>query len=285
MRTPLYWPPKAKIAPLGAQKESAEMKAIAHRSTFVPIMGMLIALAWLMLWVWEISPYGRYLNHGQLAELDVEGGTGGILMSAALYVAGWTLMTVAMMLPTSLPLVEIFRRLTSRRANRAQLVGLLIAGYLGVWLAFGVVAHVADWGLHGLYEQSAWLESNAWVFGAGPLLLAGAFQFTALKYRCLDKCRAPLGFVMAHWRGSRERTQAFLLGVHHGAFCVGCCWALMFLMFAVGTGNVGWMLALGAVMAIEKNMPWGRKMSAPLGVALLGWGSLIVLDHSWSWQV
>ena len=78
--------------------------------------------------------------------------------------------------------------------------------------------------------------------------------------------------------------QALLLGVRHGAYCVGCCWALMLLMFAVGTGNVGWMLALGAVMAIEKNMPWGQKLSSPLGVALLGWGTLIVVDHSWAWN-
>ena len=260
------------------------MRAVAHRSYFLPIIGTLIALGWLTLWMWERSPYGRYLNHAGLGEIELEGGLDGILVLAVVYVTGWTLMTVAMMLPTSLPLVEIFRRLTLRRADRAQLVALLIAGYLGVWVAFGVVAHVADWGLHELYERSAWLESNAWVFGAGSLLVAGAFQFTALKYRCLDRCRTPLSFVMAHWRGSRERTQAFLLGVNHGRFCVGCCWALMLLMFAVGTGNVGWMLVLGAVMAIEKNVPWGRRLSAPLGAALLLWGGLIVVNHSWSWQ-
>jgi predicted metal-binding membrane protein len=71
-----------------------------------------------------------------------------------------------------------------------------------------------------------------------------------------------------------------LLGIRHGIFCVGCCWALMLLMFAVGVGNVGWMLALGALMAVEKNMPWGRKLSAPVGVALLGCGALILLSHS-----
>lgn len=261
------------------------MKAITHRGLFVPIMGTLIALTWLTLWIWEQSPYGRYLNHAELGEIDLQGGVGGILLLAILYVTGWTLMTVAMMLPTTLPLVEIFRRLTRQRPEHMQLVALLIVGYLGIWLAFGIAAHVFDWGLHEAFERSAWLQSNAWVFGAGPLLLAGVFQFTRLKYRCLEKCRAPLSFVMQYWRGSRERMQSFLLGVHHGIFCVGCCWALMLLMFAVGTGNVGWMLALAAVMAIEKNMPWGRKLSTPLGVALLGWGGLIVLNHSWSWQV
>jgi predicted metal-binding membrane protein len=79
--------------------------------------------------------------------------------------------------------------------------------------------------------------------------------------------------------------QAVLLGIRQGAFCVGCCWALMLLMFAVGTGNVGWMLALGAVMAIEKNMPWGRKPGPPLGVGLLRWGEFIALDNSWAWNL
>ncbi|MFQ6016805.1 MAG: DUF2182 domain-containing protein, partial [Kiloniellaceae bacterium] len=175
------------------------MNPLAHRGTFLPIMGALIALAWLTLWTWEQSPYGRYLYHGQLAELGLEDGLGGVLWPAVLYVAGWTLMTVAMMLPTSLPLVEIFRRLTRRRADHGQLVALLIVGYLGVWLAFGVAAHVFDWGLHELVERVSWLEANAWVFGAGVLVLAGAFQFSRLKYRCLDKCRTPLSFVMEHW--------------------------------------------------------------------------------------
>ncbi len=259
------------------------MKGIAHRSLFVPLMGVLIALAWLTLWAWEVSPYGRYLNHGELANVDLVG-IGRVLTTAVLYVSGWTLMTVAMMLPTSLLLLEIFRRLTARRADQAQLMTLVVVGYLGVWLAFGVVAHIADWLLHEAYEHIDWLQASAWVFGAGPLLLAGVFQFTSLKHRCLDKCRTPLSFVMEHWRGSRERTHAFLLGVQHGAFCVGCCWALMFLMFAVGTGNVGWMLMLGAVMAIEKNVRWGRRLSAPLGIGLLAWGALITLDHSWAWN-
>lgn len=259
------------------------MIVASHRNYFLPSLGFLVVLAWATLWIWEQSPYGRYLGHGELGAIDLQG-VGGIALQASIYVAGWMLMTVAMMLPTTLPLVEIFRRLTQQRPDHAQLVGLLIAGYLGIWLVFGVVAHVFDWALHEAFERGAWLQSNAWVFGAGPLLLAGAFQFTRLKYQCLEKCRAPFGFVMQYWRGKREHKQAFALGVHHGMFCVGCCWALMFLMFAVGTGNVGWMLMLAAVMAIEKNMPWGRRISTPLGVSLLAWGGLIVLNHSWSWQ-
>jgi predicted metal-binding membrane protein len=123
--------------------------------------------------------------------------------------------------------------------------------------------------LHEAVERSAWLGTNAWVISAGIFVLAGLYQFSSLKYACLDQCRSPLSFITEHWRGRRESAHAFHLGVRHGLFCVGCCWSLMLLMFAVGVGNLGWMLALGAFMAIEKNLPWGRRLSAPLGVLLL----------------
>jgi len=257
---------------------------LAHRNLFLPILLGLVMLAWLTLWIWEQSPYGRYLNHAELGSIGLDGGPLSLLSQASLYVAGWVLMTIAMMLPTTVPLLQIFRRLSSQRADANQLLRLVITGYLAVWLGFGIAAHVFDYGLHRSYERSEWLQANPWVFGAGPLLLAGVFQFSRLKYSCLDKCRSPLSFAMQYWRGTRHQWHSFLLGAHHGVFCIGCCWALMMLMFAVGMGSVGWMLALACVMAIEKNMSWGRKISAPLGVGLLAWGSLIVINHSFTWQ-
>src|SRR5438132_555279 len=86
--------------------------------------------------------------------------------------------------------------------------------------------------------------ASPWVIGAGVLLLAGLYQFTALKHKCLEKCRSPLSFIMEHWRGGRQEQEAFHLGVRHGMFCVGCCWSLMLLMFVVGVGSLAWMLAL-----------------------------------------
>jgi predicted metal-binding membrane protein len=90
---------------------------------------------------------------------------------------------------------------------------------------------------------------------------AGLFQFSRLKYHCLDKCRTPYGFIVQHWHGPQPSRSAFQLGFDHGLYCVGCCWAIMLLMFVVGTGNVGWMLALGAVMAVERTCP-GAAISA-----------------------
>jgi predicted metal-binding membrane protein len=260
------------------------MNVVVERKAFFWSIGSLITLSWLTLWIWGRSPFGRYLDHGRLGEIGLFDGAASVLLPAALYLLGWTLMTTAMMLPTAIPLLEIFQRLTARRPERLQLMALVIAGYLGVWAGFGVAAHLGDWLLHEVVERTRWLEANAWVIGAGTLLLAGGFQFSRLKYRCLDKCRAPLSFVMEYWRGDHDRRNAFSLGVNHGLFCVGCCWALMLLMFGVGVGNIGWMLALGVVMVIEKNMPWGRKLSVPLGVALVGWGTLILLNHLGSWQ-
>ena len=237
------------------------------RRLFAALMVALIALAWLALWVWGQSPYGRFLSHHSLEAVR------GNAVLMLVFVAGWTLMVVAMMLPTSLPLVALFRTLVRGRPDRTWLTVLLIAGYLVVWTLSGILVYSGDWILHGAVEQSMWLEANVVPFiGAGTLIMAGLYQFTSLKYKCLDKCRSPLSFITEHWRGSHERSQSFLLGAHHGLFCVGCCWSLMLLMFAIGAGSLGWMLVVGTVMAIEKNMPWGRKISTPLGVVLVGWG-------------
>ena len=244
------------------------------RKLFSALMAVLIALAWLALFVWGESPYGRFLSHEELGE------TGEHSAYLLLFVGGWTLMTVAMMLPTSLPLVTLFYALTRKRSERPRLVGLLITGYLGVWMLFGAVIHLGDWGIHEAVERNGWLEANAWVIGTGTIALAGIYQFTPLKYYCLEKCRSPLSFIMGHWRGNYERSQALRLGLHHGLFCVGCCWSLMLLMFVVGVGSLGWMLALGAVMAVEKNISWGRMISMPLGTILLLWGLALAVGNT-----
>jgi predicted metal-binding membrane protein len=242
---------------------------------FFGLIALLIVFAWIGLWLWQQSPQGRFLSHEEIAGVESVGDS--YLTLLALFVAGWTLMTVAMMLPTSLPLVAFFRTFVRARPNRVLLVSLLVVGYVGVWAAFAGLVHLGDIGLHETVSRIRLLEENAWAISGATFLFAGAYQFTALKYRCLDKCRSPVSFVMQNWRGRRQGWDAFRLGVHHGIFCLGCCWALMLLMFAVGLGNVGWMLALGAVMAAEKNMPWGRRLSAPLGIVLIGSGLMLVL--------
>ncbi len=251
--------------------------------TFRWLFAGLTGFAWLTLWLWSVSPYGRLLEHGGWSEVGVLGAIcrsipeGDVLVPAVLYAAGWVLMIAAMMLPTTLPIVEMFRRIVAERKDHNRLVALLIVGYLATWLGFGVIAHALDGLLHWIAEGFPWLATHAWAVGAVVLGTAGVFQFSALKYRCLDKCHTPFGFIIQRWHGRAPAREALRLGIDHGLFCIGCCWALMLIMFVVGTGSIGWMLALAAVMAAEKNLPGGKRLRTPLGMALIASAATIVL--------
>jgi predicted metal-binding membrane protein len=260
--------------------------AARHRRVFLPLLAGLVALAWAGLWAWSRSPYGRYLEHddwtasGPAASLCRAIPAGELVVPAVFYATAWILMTAAMMLPTTLPLFNIFDRLTAGRPDHGRLLALLGLGYMAVWGVFGLLAH----GLHSavllVFDRVPALAWHGWMIGAAVIAAAGAFQFSPLKYRCLDKCRTPLSFVIEHWRGHAHGWHAFALGAHHGLFCVGCCWALMLLMFAFGAGSLGWMLVLAALMAVEKNFAWGKRISTPLGVALLAWAAVVAATHA-----
>lgn len=245
-----------------------------HDRWFVPLFGGTVLLAWVVLGAWDLSPYAAYLRHdwtrlGLAASLCSALPAGELLGPAVLYAGGWVLMTAAMMLPTTLPLVMVFRRTTRARPDGGRLLALLFAGYLAAWFAFAIAAHLLGLLLLESARASLWLTFNGWVIGFAILAAAGLFQFSPLKYRCLDGCRSPLAFVLARWTGRRPARESLRIGFVHGAYCVGCCWLLMMLMFVVGTGSLGWMLALGAVMALEKNSRWGRRLAAPVGILLL----------------
>jgi predicted metal-binding membrane protein len=228
------------------------------------LVGSLVALAlaaWLSIWLWEGSAYAVYLGHDTLGAPT--------LLGAGLFTVGWVLMIVAMMLPSSAPLVMTFAALVGRRARPRLLVALLLTGYLATWAAFGLAAWLADRTVHAAVESVPWLAGHPQVIIATTLLAAGLWQFSPLRDRCLDACRSPLGFVLNRWRGTSERQEALLMGVAHGAFCIGCCWSLMLVMFGVGLGSLVTMLALGAVTAIEKNLPQGRRLTRPIGVVLV----------------
>ncbi len=250
---------------------------------FPPLALSLAGLAWVLLFGLHASPYGRYLHHGDWGAV----GLGAAICSAVpggawlaplmAYAIGWLLMTAAMMLPTTLPLTRIFGRIAAGRHDGAVLHGLLIMGYLVAWSGFGVLAYALDRALHASFFGWPWLARHPEMLGAMVLAMAGGFQFSRLKYHCLDKCRTPLGFITSHWHGPQPWREAFWLGLAHGGYCVGCCWALMLVMFFVGTGNMGWMLVLGLVMAVEKNHSWGRRIAAPLGSILLVFACMVLL--------
>jgi predicted metal-binding membrane protein len=225
------------------------------------LLGAMAATAWLALWLWGSSSARGYLGHDAAGPSPV--------VTAGLFVFGWLLMIVAMMLPSSIPLVVTFSRLVGRRRRPGRLVGLLLVGYLAVWTAFGLAAWAADRVVHAAVEALPWLAAHPELILGSTLLIAGLWQFSPLRDRCLEECRSPLGFVLNRWRGTSERREAFALGIAHGAFCVGCCWSLMLVMFGVGMSSLVAMLVLGGVTAVEKNLPEGRRLTRPVGVLLV----------------
>jgi predicted metal-binding membrane protein len=271
--------------PTAAGAPGAVVKSGEREATLLALLGLLALASWAALWAWSVSPYARYLVHdswgdaGVLAALCRAIPQGDIVVPALLHALGWMLMIAAMMLPTTYPLLAMVRRVTAERQDAGRLLGLVVAGFVVAWLGFGVLAHGADAALRWAAGQSGWFVANGWMVGAAVLAGAGLFQWSSLKYRCLDRCRTPFGFVNSRWHGRSPPREAFRIGIDHGLFCVGCCWALMTTMFVVGTGSLGWMLALAAVMAAEKNLPWGRRLAPPVGVALLGWAGVIVVAH------
>jgi predicted metal-binding membrane protein len=256
--------------------------AAARRRTpadlgLIAVIALLSVGAWYALWSMDQASSGSAGHHHHHHEaMALTTGPLATLLAGGLFVGGWVVMTIAMMLPSSLPLLAIFRRLVRERGDRAPLVGLLVGGYLAAWAVFGALAFGATLLLRWLAEAVPAVAPAAEWAPAALFVLAGAFQFSALKYRCLDLCRSPLSFVTSHWHGSNARKEALRLGWDHGVFCVGCCWALMLLMFAFSAAHLLWMLVLGALMAIEKNARWGRRMSAPVGVALIATGLALV---------
>jgi predicted metal-binding membrane protein len=231
--------------------------ALGERSFKTGLLIGFIALAWITLWAWGQTSYGRHLHHAGMGAAMFAGGIGPVFFFAM----GWTLMTVAMMLPTSLPLLGLFQTVLRSRENRSRLLALCVAGYLSIWVLFGFIAYLGTSYLYGLLDNVN--------FRSAILLIAGIYQFTPLKYHCLKKCRSPFSFISSHWHGRNAWAESFALGVHHGLFCIGCCWSLMLLMFLAVNAHILWMLALGTVMAVEKNVSWGKRISAPLGVVLL----------------
>jgi len=274
----------------GARPTAAGVPGAAARSgretALLVLLALLAAGSWGALWAWSASPYARYLVHdswgeaGALAALCRAIPQGDTVVPALAHALSWVLMIAAMMLPTTYPLLSMMRRVTAGRPDAGRLVILVVAGFLAAWIGFGVLAHGADAALRWGAGRSAWFSANGWMVGAAVLAGAGLFQWSSLKYRCLDRCRTPFGFVNSRWRGRSPPREAFRIGADHGLFCVGCCWALMATMFVVGMGSIGWMLALAAVMAAEKNLSWGRRLATPVGAALLGWAAAIVVAHA-----
>ena len=188
----------------------------------------------------------------------------------------WSVMMVAMMLPTALPAATMFGNLARRRADhtgKAAPVGVFAAGYIAAWIGYSVVLAAGQVALVQAALLTPMLQSASIALSAVILLAAGAFQFTAFKDACLSKCRTPLAFFLAEWRDGKAG--ALVLGLKHGSYCVGCCWALMTVMFVVGAMNLLWMGALTLFVLGEKLAPARWRLGQVAGGALMLWGLVV----------
>jgi predicted metal-binding membrane protein len=219
-----------------------------------------VGLAWVALAAWQFSPYHAYLSHEQLEHAPF-----GPSWPLAILVGGWTLMTVAMMLPASLPYFTRARQALTPRAGAETLLALVVAGYLLVWVLLGVALNVGDLSLHRATAPGAALHPAEELVEPFVFALAGAWQLlSASRYYFYRPYPPRWAGVMAH-----PARGAFRGGIEHGFECAGSCWPLMLVMFAVGHGNLALMAILGAILALQKNYAGGRQVRLALGVLLL----------------
>lgn len=191
----------------------------------------------------------------------------------------WWVMMIAMMLPSVAPTVLLQASLL-RHAGRPRvpvIASAFLAGYLVIWAAFSALATAAQWALEAAgLVSSTMMTLIQTVPGALVLIAAGAFQFTSLKTACLEHCRSPVRFLTERRRSGAAG--AFRMGGEHGLYCLGCCWALMALLFVGGIMNLYWIVGLTALVAAEKLTPWGKPISRAVGAVLLAWGTLVLAE-------
>jgi predicted metal-binding membrane protein len=182
-------------------------------------------------------------------------------------------MMAAMMFPSVAPTVALYSRMTREASPLSPLV--FAAGYLATWTGVGVLAYViAVAGSRAAGDVLMWDRAGRWVAGA-TLIVAGVYELTPLKNVCLGKCRSPLGFLLGSWRDGRAG--ALQMGAKHGAWCVGCCWALMASFFALGIMSVAWMAFVAGLIAVEKTLPWRRAATWGTAGVLLVLGALLLV--------
>jgi predicted metal-binding membrane protein len=184
------------------------------------------------------------------------------------FLGAWLVMMTAMMLPSVAPTVMLYARMTRQRSPLSPL--LFTTGYFVVWGGVGVLAFVLA---SAAADVLTWDSAGRWIAGA-TLLVAAAYELTPLKHVCLEKCRSPLGFLLGAWRDGRAG--ALQMGTRHGAWCVGCCWALMASLFALGVMSLAWMALVAALIAAEKLLPWRRVATYGTAAILLALGVLLL---------
>ena len=190
----------------------------------------------------------------------------------------WAEMMVAMMIPSAAPMILTFALVQRKRREQERPfvpTGIFLLGYLVVWTVFSALAAIAQWFLHGKALLSPMMVSSSPALGGALLIVAGIFQWTPLKHACLAHCRSPLGFLMTDWR--EGKLGALAMGLKHGAYCTGCCWFLMALLFVAGVMNIWWIAIIAVFVLLEKVVPKGLFIGKVAGVLLAAWGMWMMM--------
>jgi predicted metal-binding membrane protein len=215
-----------------------------------------------------------------LRQAGMTQGTGlTIGMTLPLFLLAWVAMMIAMMFPTAAPMIVMFGTVAAGKQQRAQPfvpTWVFVSAYLTVWIGFGVVAYAAATALQTLAIQSTWLMGNAARIGGAVLLVGGVYQLSPLKSLCLRKCRSPLSFLLTSWRDGYGG--AFVMGLKHGAYCLGCCWLLFAILFPLGVMNIAAMVFLTLLIFAEKSLPWGSSIANVAGIALAAYGAVVLVS-------
>lgn len=265
------------------------MSSVVHiwgrRDRIVLSAGLVIvaALAWVYLLDMAQRMDGMHMSMSSMPAMTPQAWTA---TDFVLMFIMWSVMMVAMMTPSASPMIFMFAKLDRQRnrqnnhqsQNRPDFLAtswIFLGGYLVIWAVFSAAATIAQWGLHTAALLSPMMVTTSQLLGGILLLAAGIFQLTPLKQTCLSHCRSPLGFLMAEWREGLGG--AFVMGLKHGTYCTGCCWALMALLFVAGVMNLLWVAIITGFVLLEKIAPAGLWIGRLAGVFLIAWGSWMIV--------
>lgn len=248
----------------------------ARRERRIALIGLLIVM--LAAWGYILAGAGmpKMSTVGDAMSMSVEWSFSRFLLLLVM----WWVMMVAMMLPSASPMILLFAAVDERSRERSKSgvsTGFFASGYLVAWGVFSLLAVALQWSFTELALLSPMMASASVPFGAVLLIAAGIYQLTPLKHACLRHCRTPIHFLSMHWRDGPDG--AFGMGLEHGAFCLGCCWVLMGLLFYGGVMNLLWIAGLMLYVIIEKLVPAGHWIGGIAGVALIAWGGSLMIAY------
>ena len=262
------------------------IESVVKRDRIMILGALSIVVA--LSWVYVLAGAGMDMSALEMTRM-ASGKAGMYMMTpavwslsyAALMFVMWWVMMVAMMSSSAAPVVLLFaaiNRKQEEKGNPFVPTSIFVSAYLIVWAGFSTVAVAVQWGLQRADLLSPAMESASMVLGGVLLLAAGVYQLTPLKRACLNHCRSPLQFILTRWRSGTSG--AFRMGIEHGAYCVGCCWFLMGLLFFGGIMNLYWIAGLAVFVLLEKTIPRGHRAGYVVGIALIFWGIALLAGAS-----